>query len=69
MSSFWLTKKVLLEALKMSEGAPQSTMICFEGSSEGQGDAEKTVTKISVCGKTKTIKDNFQKLLLANPGV
>ena len=51
----------------MSEGAPQSTMVCFNGHSEGQGEAEKTVTKISVCGKTKTIKANFQKLLLSNP--
>ena len=59
MSRFWLTKKVLLEALRMSEGAPQSTMICFEGSSEGQGDAEKTVTKISVCGKNKTLRNYY----------
>ena len=69
MSSFWLTKKVLLEALKMSEGAPQSTIVCFNGHSEGQGDKEQTVVEINVCGKKKTIRENFQKLLLANPDV
>ncbi len=69
MSSFWLTKKVLLEALKMSEGAPQSTMVCFNCHSEGQGDKEQTVVEINVCSKKKTIRENFQKLLLANPDV
>ena len=69
MSSFWLTKKMLLEALKMSEGASQNTMICFHGKSEGRGDAEQTVIEINVCGKKKTIRENFKKLLLANPDV
>ena len=49
MSSFWLTKKMLLEALKMSEGASQNTLICFHGKSEGRGDAEQTVIEINVC--------------------
>ena len=31
MASFWLTKKALLEALKMTEGQPQTTWITFEG--------------------------------------
>ena len=69
MNSFWLTKKVLLEALKMSEGAPQSTMVCFNCHGEGQGDKEQTVVEINVCGKKKTVRENFQKLLLANPDV
>ena len=66
MANIWLTKKMLLEALKMSEGMPQDTFICFYGSSEGQGEAEKTVMTISVGGKEKTLKENFNKLKLAN---
>lgn len=66
MANFWLTKKMLLEALKMSEGMPQSTFICFYGSSEGQGEAEKTVMTISVGGKEKTLKENFNKLKQSN---
>jgi hypothetical protein len=50
----------------MSEGAPQSTMVCFNGHSEGQGDKEQTVVEINVCGKKKTIRENFQKILLSN---
>jgi hypothetical protein len=66
MANFWLTKKMLLEALKMSEGMPQDTFIRFYGSSEGQGEAEKTVMTISVGGKEKTLKENFNKLKLNN---
>jgi len=33
MTSFWLSKKALLEALKMTEGQPQTTMIAFKGDS------------------------------------
>lgn len=66
MASFWLTKRALLEALKLTEGLPQSTMISFTGSSEFKGDKEYTVTKIMVNGKEKTVKDDFQKLLLKN---
>ncbi len=66
MANFWLTKKMLLEALRMSEDMPQSTFICFNGSSEGQGEAEKTVMTISVGGKEKTIREDFNKLKLSN---
>jgi len=66
MASFWVTKRALLEALKLSEGLPQSTMISFTGRSEIKNGKEYTVCKISVNGKEKTIKDDFQKLLLKN---
>lgn len=66
MANFWLTKKMLLEALRMSEGMPQSTFICFQGSSEGCGDDEKTVMTISVGGKKKTLREDFNKLKLSN---
>ena len=68
MASFWLTKKVLLEALKMTEGAPQTTMVVFDGIAEKGKDGEE-ITKmvISACGKRKTIKEKFNKILLANP--
>ncbi len=57
---------MLLEALRMSEGMPQDTFICFYGSSEGCGDDEKTVMTISVGGKEKTLKEDFNKLRLSN---
>ena len=66
MSSFWLTKKMVLEALKLAEGAPQSTMIMFNGSSEVKNGREQTVMEIQTCGKKKTLRDDFQKLQLAN---
>lgn len=66
MATFWLTKRALLEALKLSEGLPQSTMIDFNGYSEIKNDKEYTVVKIGVNGKQKTIKEDFQKLLLGN---
>ena len=66
MNNFWLTKKVLLEALKMTEGQPQTTWITFEGKSEVVDGKEYTVTTINACGKKKTIKEDFNKLQLAN---
>jgi hypothetical protein len=66
MSNFWLTKKVLLEALIMSEGMPQNTFIAFEGKSEVVNGTEYTITTISVAGKKKTIKQNFDKIKLDN---
>lgn len=67
MASFWLTKKVLLEALKMTEGAPQTTMIMFDGRSEVKNDVEQAVMCIDTCGRKKTIREDFNKLKLANP--
>ena len=69
MASFWLTKRALLEALKLSEGLPQNTMINFNGRSEIKNDKEYTVVKIDVNGKQKTIKEEFEKLLLKNEDI
>ena len=66
MASFWLTKRALLEALKLTEGLPQHTMVSFTGSSETKNGKEYTVCKITANGKKKTVKDDFQKLLLKN---
>ncbi len=66
MASFWLSKQMLLEALKLSESMPQTTMIMFEGSSEVNNGVEQTIMKISTCGRKKTIKEDFKKLSLAN---
>lgn len=66
MASFWVTKRALLEALKLTEGLPQHTMVSFTGRSERKNGKEYTVCRISVNGKEKTIKDDFQKLLLKN---
>jgi N-acetylglucosamine kinase-like BadF-type ATPase len=63
MSSFWLSKKVLLEALKMVEGQPQTSWVSFEGKSEVKNDKEYTVTTINANGKKKTIKQEFDKIL------
>ena len=63
MSSFWLSKKVLLEALKMVEGQPQTSWVSFEGKSEVKNGKEYTVTTISANGKKKTIKQEFDKIL------
>ena len=63
MSSFWLSKKVLLEALKMVEGQPQTSWVSFEGKSEVKDGKEYTVTTISANGKKKTIKQEFDKIL------
>lgn len=66
MAAFWITKEMALEALKMTEGMPQSTFIEIEGSSEVINGKEYTVTTINVCGKKKTLKREFKKLQLAN---
>jgi len=63
MSSFWLSKKVLLEALKMLEGQPQTSWASFEGKSEVKNGKEYTVTTINANGKKKTIKQEFDKIL------
>jgi len=60
MTSFWLTKKTLLEALKMSEGLPQDTMIMFKGDSERKDDVTYTITEINVGTKKKTLKQVFK---------
>lgn len=64
MASFWLSKKMVLEALKLSEGEPQSTMIVFEGDSEKKGDKTYTIMSISVGGKKKTVKEEFKPISL-----
>ena len=66
MEQFWLTKKTLIEALKLSEGMPQTTMIQFKGSSEVKNGIEYTVVDINARGKKKVVKEPFQKLLLSN---
>ena len=66
MTSFWLSKKALLEALKMTDGQPQTTMVVFKCDSEEKNGARYNVTNIEVCGKKKTIKQNFDKMVKAN---
>ena len=66
MGRFWLTKKALLEALRMTEGQPQTTWILFDGDSEVVNGKEYTITKISVGGKEKVLKQDFEKISLAN---
>ena len=44
MASFWITKEMALEALKMSEGMPKDTFICIDGKSEVMNGKEYTVT-------------------------
>jgi len=66
MASFWLSKKVLIEALKLTEGQPQTSWVTFECNSEVIEGKEYTVTTISACGKKKTIREDFQKLCLLN---
>lgn len=66
MTNFWLSKKALLEALKMSEGQPQTTMIMFKCDSEEKKGVRYTVTNIEVCGYKKTIKQNFDEMVKAN---
>ena len=68
LRSTWLTKKMLLEALKMAEGLPQDTFVYFNGSSKMKDDVEYTVMQIEVPanGKKKTVTEEFHKLLLSN---
>lgn len=68
LHSTWLTKKILLEALKMSEGLPQDSFVYFNGSSKVKDGVEYTVMQIDVPanGKKKTITEEFHKLLLSN---
>ena len=60
MASFWLSKKNILEALKMSEGMPQSTKVFFHGDSEKNGDVVYTKITIEVGRKSKTFKEKFE---------
>lgn len=64
MAHFWLSKKSLIEALKMSEGRPDNACVAFEGSSEVKNGVEYTVIKINAFGKKKTVKQEFNKLSL-----
>ena len=65
MASFWLSKKMVLEALKLSEGMPQNTFITFNGDSERKGNKTYTIMEISVAGgKKKTVKEEFKPILL-----
>lgn len=66
MAGFWLTKKMLLEALKMVESRPQSTMVMFQGDSEVVGDKHYTIMEISACGKKKTLREDYNKICLIN---
>lgn len=66
MVNFWLSKKALLEALKMTEGMPQTTMVMFQGDSEVKDDVRYTITTIEVSGKKKTIKQNYNKMVESN---
>ena len=60
MTSFWINKKTLLEALKMSEGLPQDTMIDFNCDSEKKDGVTYTITEINVGSKKKTLKQVFK---------
>lgn len=64
MARFWLSKKMVLEALKLSEGEPQNAIIMFEGDSERKNGKDFTVMRISVVGKEKVVRDEFEKLSL-----
>ena len=64
MANFWLTKEMVIEALKLSEGAQKETMIGFDGSSKVIGDKEYTIMEIYTCGKKKTVKQEFKKIAL-----
>jgi hypothetical protein len=66
MNSFWLTKRAVIEALKLSEGLPQTAFIHFHVHTEGIDKDEKTIVDINVRDKEKTVKDNFNKLIKAN---
>lgn len=66
MANFWLSKKVLLEALKLTEGQPQTTWVTFEGKSEIVGGKEYTITTIKACGNKKTVREDFHKLCISN---
>ena len=66
MADFWLTKRHLLEALKMTEGMPQSAFVQFSGKTERKNMKEYTVMTINVNGQKKTLKDEFKKLLIKN---
>ena len=68
MAHVWLTKKMLLEAIKMAEGLPQSTFVQFKGSSEIKGNTEQTIMEITVPAnrKEKTIREDFHKLMISN---
>ena len=66
MASFWLSKRTLIEALKLSEGEPHTTMVCFDGKSELKNGIEYTIVTNNINGKKKTVRENFNKLSLAN---
>ena len=66
MADFWLTKRHLLEALKMTEGMPQNTFVQFFGRAEKKDNKEYTVITINVNGQKKTLKNDFDKLLISN---
>ena len=63
-SSFWVSKKNILNALKMSEGMPIDTHICFYGSSERVNGVTYTKMTIEVGGKKKTFKEKFKSEIL-----
>ena len=60
MANFWLTKKMVLEALRMTEGQPQNTTILFKGDSESVNGKIYTIVEIMACGKKKTIREEFK---------
>lgn len=64
MNSFWLTKEMILEALKLSEGAPQNAFVCFHGKSEVKKGKEYTIMEIVYGNKKKTVKQEFKKIAL-----
>ena len=66
MNSFWLTKRAVMEALKLCEGLPQTEFVHFHVHTEGIDKDEKTVVEINVREKKKTIKDNYNKLIREN---
>jgi len=66
MNSFWLTKRAIKEALKLSEDLPQTSFVHFHISSEGKDKDEKTVIEIVVRDRKKVVKDNFNKLIREN---
>lgn len=64
MSRFWVSKKSLIEALKLCEGRPDNACVIFEGEGKVINGSEYTITKIEAFGKKKTVKQEFSKLYL-----
>lgn len=64
MERFLLSKKTLLEALKLTEGAGQDEYVLFKSNSVVENGIEYAVTNISACGKKKVVKQKISKVSL-----